>query len=216
MRAARYINALLLITAISFPAYAQRGQKNQRSNAPQPPPQQQQQNRGNSQQVPPGSNQPSQAERLHGPGPHNGDWLRRFGNMPEQDQRRELQNDPNFQKLPKERQQRLMQRLDNYNRMTPEQKQHVLDRMETLEHMTPEQRTRTRELFQQFRGFDPDSRQRVTGALRRLRGMPPDARQNFYNSDAFRSNYNSQEQNVIKGLAELGPTDAEPPENPDK
>ena len=99
--------------------------------------------------------------------------------------------------------------------MSPEQKERVLNRMEVLEHMTPEQRDRTRQLFQQFRQFDPDSRQRVNGAVRRLRGMPPEARQNFYNSDSFRNNYSPQEQDVIKGLGELGPVQG-PPETPDR
>ena len=226
MRAQQYILPLVLIGAISVPAIAQRDRKGGNSFAPHmqrdqkaerrdnnnnqrpnnPPAQQQQPRQG-------GSN--SAEPRFHGPGPHNGQWLRRFGNLPEQDQQKRLENDPNFQKLPKDRQQKLMQRLDNFNRMPPEQKERVLNRMDLLEHMTPEQRDRTRQMFQQFRQFDPESRQRVNGAVRRLRGMPPEARQNFYNSDAFRSNYTEQEQNVIKGLGELGPVEG-PAENPDR
>jgi len=230
MRAQRHILPLLLIVVISLPVVAQRdhGRKGGTGFAPAPKPQpQRQQQRQPERTPPPHLNQPSNTspqpggaaqsgQPLHGPGPHNGDWLRRFGNLPPQDQEKKLQNDPNFQKLPRDRQQKLMQRLDNFNQMSPDQKQRVLNRMEMLEHMTPEQRDRTRQLFQQFRQMDPDSRQRINMAVRRLHGMPPDARQNVYNSPGFKSNFNEQEQNVIKGLSELGPADAQPPESPDR
>lgn len=233
MRAQRHILLLLLVGAISLPVLAQREHKGGGGFAQAPRNQQQSRqnferhdDRSQRPNNPPANSQPNNYQRndnrgntveapLHGPGPHNGDWLRRFGSMPAQDQRQQLQSDPTFQRLPKDRQQKLMHRLDSFNRMSPDQKERVLNRMEILEHMTPEQRDRTRQMFQQFRQFDPDSRQRVTGALRRLHSMPPQARQNFYNSDAFRNNYSPQEQNIIKGLGELGPTDAEPPENPD-
>lgn len=229
MRALRPILPILLITVISLPVFAQRdrGRRSGGSYTPPASPRMQQDRRAPDRRD--NSNRPSNPApdnrtnsaptvepRLRGPGPHNGDWLRRFGNMPEQDQRKQLQSDPNFQRLPKERQQQLMQRLDSYNRMSPEQKERVLNRMEMWEHLSPEQRGRARELFQQFRQFGPDSRQRVNSALRRLRGMPPNARQNFYNSDEFRTNYNEGEQNVIKGLSELGPADTEPPESPNR
>lgn len=229
MRSQRHILPLLLIGAISLPVLAQREHKGGGGFAQQPRAQQGHRDNQNQQPNSPPANAPNnqqnnlrnngaaQAEPpLHGPGPHNGDWLRRFGSMPAQDQRQQLQSDPTFQRLPKERQQKLIQRLDSFNRMSPDQKERVLNRMKMLEHMTPEQRDRTRQMFQQFRQFNPDSRQRVTGALRRLHSMPPQARQNFYNSDAFRNNFSPQEQNVIKGLGELGPVDAEPPESPDR
>jgi hypothetical protein len=224
MRARRQILPILLITVISLPGLAQRDRGRRSGGSVAPPPRaerdQGQPNRRDSQPASnsQGNTQAGQAgeTRLRGPGPHNGDWLRRFGNMPEQEQRKQLQSDPNFQRLPKDRQQQLMRRLDNYNRMSPEQKERVLQRMETWEHYSPEQRARARQLFEKFRQFDPDSRQRVTSAVRRLHGMPPDARQNFYNSDAFRTNYNEDEQNVIKGLGELGPAESEPPEPPNK
>lgn len=224
MRGPRQILPILLIAAISLPVFAQRD-RGRRSGGSFPPSPRTQQDRGQpnrrDSQPPNRSQGNAQAgsagdTRLRGPGPHNGDWLRRFGNMPEQEQRKQLQRDPNFQRLPKDRQQQLMQRLDNYNRMSPDQKERVLQRMETWEHYSPEQRARARQLFQKFRQFDPDSRQRVTSAVRRLHGLPPDARQNFYNSDTFRTNYNEDEQNVIRGLGELGPAESEPPESPNK
>ncbi len=223
MRAPRQILPVLLVIGISLPVFAQRD-RGRRSGGSLPPPQMQR-DRGDNRQprnTPSNSPQgqqnsaPMMQQRMRGPGPHNGDWLRRFGNLPEQEQRKQLQNDPNFKKLPRERQQQLMQRLDNYNRMSPEQKERVLQRMETWEHYSPEQRARARQLFETFRNFDPDSRQRVTSAVRRLHGMPPSARQNYYNSDAFRTNYNEDEQNVIRGLGELGPAESAPAEPPNK
>src|SRR5438270_13325339 len=69
-----------------------------------------------------------------------GDWLRKYQNLPPQDQEKLLSNDPNFQKLPPERQSHLRNNLRNFNLLPPEKKQQVLDRMSKFESLPPAER----------------------------------------------------------------------------
>ncbi len=72
-------------------------------------------------------------------GHHSGQWLRQYGDVPADQQRRALQSDPQFRRLPPQRQQQLQQRLQDFSRRPPEQQQRILNRMETWEHLTPQQ-----------------------------------------------------------------------------
>ncbi len=151
---------------------------------------------------PPGSNgQPGY--RLQGPGPHRGDWLRRYGSLPSDQMRKQLEQDKDFQGLPSDRQQMLRQRLDRFNSLPPDRRQQVLNRMELLEHMPPEQQQRVEGLFQQFRGLGPDRRQAVVQQLRQLRALPADQRSKALGSGQFKSNFSEQEQQIIRGLNEI-------------
>ena len=62
------------------------------------------------------------------PGPHRGDWLRKYGNLPSDQAKRQLQQDKDFQRLPPERQQTLQRRLEHFTHLPPQQKQRVLNR----------------------------------------------------------------------------------------
>ena len=148
---------------------------------------------------------------LHGPGHHAGDWLRRYQNVPPEQQEQALANDPEFQKLPPERQERLRRRLREFNAMTPEQRQHVLDRMETFEHLTPEQQERARAMFARFRDLPEARRQMVKRALRNLREMDPQQRSQILGSEKFRGMFSADELEVLKGMSEIVPP--RPPEN---
>ena len=79
---------------------------------------------------------------------HAGDWLRRYKDLPPQQQQKALENDPQFRNLPSERQQQLRQRLQRFNNLPPQQQQRVLNRMETWEHLTPEQKQLIVELLE--------------------------------------------------------------------
>ncbi len=149
---------------------------------------------------PPGSQQGFQPR---GPGPHRGDWLRRYGSLPSDQMRKQLEQDKGFQGLPPDRQQQLRHRLDRFSSLPPEQRQRVLNRMEMLEHMPPEQQQRVEGLFQQFRGLGPDRRQAVVQQLRQLRTLPPEQRRRALDSIPFRSGFNPQEQEIIRGLNEI-------------
>ncbi len=157
---------------------------------------------GRPQGVPAAPNQP-QGYRMRSPGPHRGDWLRQYGSLPSDQMRRQLEQDKTFQSLPAERQQILRQRLDHFSSLPPDKRQKILNRMEMLEHMPPEQQQRVEGLFQQFRSLRPDRRQAVVQQLRQLRSLPPEQRNRVIDSGQFKSGFDPQERQLIRGLNEI-------------
>jgi hypothetical protein len=151
----------------------------------------------------------------HGPGAHAGDWLRKYQDLPADQQEQALTNDPEFQKLPLERQNRLREVLRKFNSKTPEERQRMLERMQTFEHLTPEQQERARALFARFRNLPEARRQMVKRALRNLREMDPQQRSQVLGSEKFRSMFSDDEMEVLKGMSELAPPPA-PGSPPDR
>src|SRR5882672_9154215 len=80
-------------------------------------------------------------------GHHAGEWLRKYKDLPPDQQQKALENDPQFKSLPADRQQKLRDRLQRFNNLPPKQQQRILDRMETWEHLTPEQKQQARDVF---------------------------------------------------------------------
>ncbi len=138
-----------------------------------------------------------------GSGKHRGDWLRNHQGQPPEQQERELKNDPNFKRLPPERQQELVQRLRDFNSKPPEQRQRILQRMETFEHLPPAEQQRVRQLYGQMRTLPEDRRHEVRRAARELRDLPPEQRERALNSPQFRSRFNDQERDLVRGLSSL-------------
>ncbi|MGH9557094.1 MAG: DUF3106 domain-containing protein [Terriglobales bacterium] len=151
------------------------------------------------------------ARRGRGPGRHGGDWLRNIHNLPPAEQERALQNDPEFQRLEPEEQARLRERLRKFNSLPPEKRQRMLDRWERFEHLTPEQQARARLLHHRMRELPEERRRMMYRALHHLRDMPPGERERVLASERFRSAFSSEERELLRGMAEIGP----PPESAD-
>jgi len=177
--------ALAAVLAVAAPCLA--GQ-NHRNEAPRPP---------------------AQSNRQGG---HAGEWLRQHRNLPPEQQKRALQNDPQFRSLPPQRQQRYLNQLDRFNRMPPEQQQRVLNRMETWEHLTPQQKDQARQLHSQMQELSPDRRQAVRNAVQALRAMPPEARQRQIDSDRYKSMFSPHERDMLGNASKLPLAPAEPNE----
>jgi len=143
--------------------------------------------------------------RIRGPGPHRGEWLRKNQSLPPQEQERALRNDPAFRQLPPERQEQLINRLRNFNNRPPEERQRILNRMETFEHLPQGERQQVRNLYGQMRELPDDRRMAVRQAARQLSGMSPGERERMLNSPQFRRRFSPQEQNLVRGLAQLEP-----------
>lgn len=153
---------------------------------------------------------PSQRAQIARPHPdhaqpqgHAGDWLRRYKDLPPEEQERELQNDPAFQKLPPERQQILRQRLQHFSNLPPQQQLRMLNRMDTWEHLTPEQKQQAKQIFGQMRQLPPDRRRMVRTAIQDLRAMPPDQRESVINSDRFKGMFSDQERQMMREATRL-------------
>jgi Protein of unknown function (DUF3106) len=138
-----------------------------------------------------------------GPGPHRGDWLRQYMNLPPEQQEQQLQRDPSFRSLPPDKQNHLLDRLRNFNRQPAAKKAQILDRMETFEHMTPEQQANARNLFRRYQSLPEDQRNRVSQAYHRLRGMPPEPRERLLNSEEFRNNFTEDQRDLLRGMTDL-------------
>ena len=202
MRATKFILAILTLALGSVPALAlSPGGQKSGGKAAGPPPRA---------AAPAGNQGNPQAYTFHpkGPGPHRGEWLRRYGSLPPNQQEQQLQRDPTFRSLPPDKQNHLMDRLRKFDSQPPEKKQQILDRMETFEHMTPQQQTTARNLFQRYRALPDDQRTKVSQGYHRLRGMPPEAQQRLLNSDEFRNNYTDEQRALLRGMTDLnvGPT----------
>ncbi len=157
-----------------------------------------------------GQRQPGMQARPRG---HAGDWLRRYKDVPPEEQERALQNDPEFRQLPPERQARLKQRLRNFSDLQPQQQLRVLNRMETWEHLTTDQKQEARQLFGQIRQLPPARRQMVNTAVRDLGAMTPDQREQEINSERFKKIFSDQERDIIRGASRLPLAPAEGEEN---
>jgi len=154
---------------------------------------------------PPAAN-PSPRLRMNGPGPHQGDWLRKFSNLPPAQQEKQLQNDPMFRSLTPDKQQHLLNRLRKFNSLSPDKKEQILNRMETYEHLSPDKQAQARSLFQHYQGLPPDQRSQVSQEYRKLRQMTPEQRAQYFNSDEFHNNLNEQQRDLLRGMADLYPS----------
>lgn len=134
---------------------------------------------------------------------HAGAWLRNYRSLSPEQQRRALENDPQFRRLPPQRQMQLQNRLRSFSSLPPQQQDRVLNRMETWEHLTPGQKQQARQLFQQFRQLPPDRRQAVNRAIRDMRGLTPEQRDRLINSDQYRRDYSPMERSILDGASHL-------------
>src|SRR6266850_1664535 len=99
---------------------------------------------------------------------HHGDWLKKFKDLPPDQQKAALENDPEFKKLPPERQEKLRQRLAQFNNLPPEQREKIVKRMRRFENLTPAQKQQARALAQRYHDVPPERRQKMrrTAAIR--------------------------------------------------
>ena len=104
---------------------------------------------------PPAQTQPQRSQQPQTPQHHAGQWLRRYKDLPPDQQKRALDSDPQFRSLPEQRQQKLRDRLQRFNGLPPQQQQRILNRMETWEHLTPQQKSEARQVYSQIRQLPP-------------------------------------------------------------
>lgn len=140
---------------------------------------------------------------LNGPGPHRGDWLRKYGTLPATQQEQQLKEDPSFRGLAPDQQQKLLNRLRNFNSLTPDGKAKVLNRMETFEHLSPAQQQAAKGLFQRYRALPDDRRSKVSQAYHQLSALPPDQRSQLLSSDEYRNNFSDDERELLRGMSDL-------------
>jgi hypothetical protein len=149
------------------------------------------------------------------PGQQAGGWLRKYHNLPPQEQQKLLESDPQFQKLSPDRQEQLRDRLKEFNSRSPEQQQRMLDRMAKFENLSDAQKQQLEALHQRMHEIPEDRRGVVRREFQLLQQMTPDQRQRVMNSDSYRTTFSDNEREIIKGMADIqGATAAADNENP--
>jgi len=138
--------------------------------------------------------------KRHG-GAHAGAWLRRYHQMPPEEQERALNNDAEFKNLPPDRQEQLRSRLREFNSYSEKKKQRILRRMELFEHLTPEQQAQARALWDRVRELPDDRRRIVRRTARNLRQFDPAERERVLASEAYQNSFSEQERVLIRDLA---------------
>jgi Protein of unknown function (DUF3106) len=136
-------------------------------------------------------------------GNHAGQWLRRYKDLPPDQQQKALNNDSQFRSLPPLRQEILRERLQHFSSLPKAQQDLILQRMETWEHLTPAQKQQARQLYSQLKDLPPDRRQKVRTAIRDLSVMPPGLRQQVIESERFKSEFSPQERGLLSGASQL-------------
>jgi len=160
--------------------------------------------------LPPGaipqSSSNGQQFKLNGPGPHKGDWLRKYFGLPPAQREQTLQKDPSFQALPPDTQKHLLDRLRTFNSLPSDKQQKILNRMEIYEHLPPEKQAEANNLYQQYHSLPSDQRSQVSQAYRQLRQMSPEQRAQYFNSDEFHNGMNEEQRNLLRGMSDLSPS----------
>lgn len=148
---------------------------------------------------------------------HAGDWLRRYKDVPPDQQREALENDPEFKKLPPARQTALRQRLQHFSSLPAEKQDRILSRMETWEHLTSEQKQQAKGLFQQIQQLPPQRRRKLNSAVRDMRDLTPEQREQLIDSDRYKNMFSDHERELLSGVARLplASGEAGPPETPE-
>jgi len=146
--------------------------------------------------------------KLNGPGPHKGDWLRKYFGLPPAQQEQTLEKDPSFRALPPDTQKHLLDRLRTFNSLAPDKQQKILNRMEFYEHLPPEKQAEANSLYQQYHSLPSDQKSQVSQAFRRMREMSPEQRTQYISSDEFRSSFNDQQRELLRGMSDLSASSA--------
>jgi hypothetical protein len=144
-----------------------------------------------------------QSFKLNGPGPHKGDWLRKYFGLPPAQREQTLEKDPSFQALPPDTQKHLLDRLRTFNSLPSDKQQKILNRMEIYEHLPPEKQTEANTLYQQYHSLPSDQRSQVSQAFRKMKEMSPEQRTQYMNSNEFQSSFNDQQRDLLRGMSDL-------------
>lgn len=126
---------------------------------------------------PPPGDQVGPGMHRRGRGPRDArmrELLLRLAEMPPEQQRQTLENDPGFQQMPPHVQERIRQQLDRLNQLSPE------ERAKTLEHLRHGRRPRRgQELFLRVAPLSPEEQERALAEDEFFQSLPPHARQRF-------------------------------------
>ena len=86
-----------------------------------------------------------------------GEWLKQHAQMPLDQQKQALQQDPDFKRLNPNQQQDLINRLQQWGQHPPEERERMAQRFEALEKLSPQDRQQLRDANQQRQQLPNDT-----------------------------------------------------------
>ena len=110
-----------------------------------------------------------------------------------------------LEKLPPARQQQMRSELDWFDRLPKDQQEQVIRRSERLAALPPEKQQAVQRQMQALNRLEPERRRAVRQALIRLQGMPDDQRAELLSRERFRSQFSTEELEIITDLAAVMP-----------
>ncbi len=122
-----------------------------------------------------------------------------------EEQQNFMREDPRFQRLPPRQRKIIQQRLEEFNHLPPARREALRERYELFQRLSPAQQERARALYRQWSEQPPERRLELRKELRRLRESAPEERKVRMESEAFQKRFSEEEQELLKGLAELLP-----------
>jgi hypothetical protein len=135
--------------------------------------------------------------------PPAGEWLRKYHNLPPQEQQKLLESDTQFQQLPPDRQERLRDRLKEFNSRSPEEQQRMLDRMAKFDNLSDAQKEQLEKVHQRMHEIPEQRRGVVRREFQLLQQMTPEQRLRVMSSDSYRTTFSEDEREIIKAMSEV-------------
>ena len=132
-----------------------------------------------------------------------GEWLRAHKDLPLDQQLKDLEKEPAYQRLSPQKQAAYREWVKRFNGFPPEKREQTLNNIDFFNKLTPQQQRQLRDTNRQIQGLPVDRRIAVHKAVRHLRQMPASERKQVLQSDRFRNTFSDQEQKLIAQLAEL-------------
>jgi hypothetical protein len=120
-------------------------------------------------------------------------------------QQQALRNEPGFDRLSPQIQQNLMDRLAQITSMPRQRRQRMLAYAEAWDRLTPQRQQRVRSALGAIGTLRPDRQRMVREAIRGLREHTPGEREAIMGSSQFRTQFNFDEQNIIRGVVAIEP-----------
>jgi hypothetical protein len=130
--------------------------------------------------------------------------MERLSRMSPEERRRMLD------RLPPEKRKVTEERLRQFDAMPAPMRDRLRKEYNDFQSLAPEKQQELRGLFHRFSGVPEDRRQEMRRELNRLRSMPPARRAERIGEEAFRSEFNDDEREILQGLVEILPP---PPSN---
>jgi hypothetical protein len=126
--------------------------------------------------------------------------IQEFETLPPDEQQRALN------RLPPAQRRRLQERLDRFNQLPEEQRRSLTNLYNRLHELPPERQNSVRKAINRLSEQPAERQQTIRRELRSIAALPADERKQRLDSPEFRSRFNKREQEILRDMAPLLPS----------